>query len=162
MKVCITCQKDVEGKNAVRVREDRVIRTIRAIKQAFRVAQMNELYVCQEDVKAHQERRRGFERSMLLAAILAGIIILLLIITSVLSGRFEVYEFFAGILLALVILAFPLFRYAPSLDGMPVKPFGKQTVLVAAPAAAPKVVPTKEEEKEPEDAPQKLKRQKKK
>ena len=33
---------------------------------------------------------------------------------------------FAGILLALVMLLFPLFRYAPAVEGMQVKPFGKQ------------------------------------
>jgi hypothetical protein len=142
MKVCITCQKDVEGKKAVPIKEDRIIRGIRAMKKALGIAQMNELYVCEDDIKAHQERRRAFERSMLLAAMLAGIIVLLIFVTLVFSGRFEAWAFLAGILLALVVLAFPIFRYAPALEGMPVKPFGKQPAA-ATPAAQAKPAPAK-------------------
>lgn len=126
MKVCIVCQKDVEGRKAVRVKEDRIIQTIRKVKQALKIAQNNELYVCEEDIKTHQERRRGYERNVLLAAVLAGIIIVLLIFTLIVSGKFNPWTFLAGIVLCLVILAFPFFRYSPALEGMPVKAFGKQ------------------------------------
>jgi hypothetical protein len=154
MKVCISCQKDVGGRKAVRVKEDRVIRVIRAVKNALRVAQNNELYVCEEDIKAHQERRRGFERSMLLAGILAGVIVLLFIVTLLLSGKLDAWALVSSILLALVILAFPLFRYAPALEGMPVKPFGKQPpAVMPAAAAAPKRAATRLQQERPDQKP---------
>ncbi len=47
MKVCISCQADVEGKPAAPVKDDRIIRGIRTIKQKFGWAQNNQLFVCQ-------------------------------------------------------------------------------------------------------------------
>jgi len=119
MKICIFCEKDVEGKEAVRVREDQVIRAIRSVKKALRIAQMNELYVCRDDVRKHMERRRSFERAMLFAAILAGIVMLLFIFTLILSGRFDLGSFLLVLVIAAFILVFPLpFKYAPALEGM--------------------------------------------
>jgi hypothetical protein len=119
MKICIFCEKDVEGKEAVRVKEDQIIRSIRRVKKALRIAQMNELYVCKDDVKKHMERRRSFERAMLLASILAGIVILLFISTLILSGKFDLGSFLMVLVIAAFILVFPLpFKYAPALEGV--------------------------------------------
>jgi hypothetical protein len=126
MKVCISCQKSVEGRKSYPIKWDRILNTILAIKKALRIAQGNELYVCDDCLQKHQERRSAFERSMVLAGVLAGIIILLILSTIVLGGRFDAFAFFAGVILALVMLLFPLFRYVPALEGMPTKPFAKQ------------------------------------
>jgi hypothetical protein len=125
MRICISCQKDVQGKKSYPVQWDRFLKLILAVKKALRIAQGNELFVCEDCLAKHQERRRSFERSMVLAGVLAGIIFLLLISTFVLKGTFDAWAFFAGIVLSLVVLLFPLFRYVPALVGMPVRPFGK-------------------------------------
>lgn len=137
MKVCIACQKDVEGKKATPIKEDRIIRSIRAIKSFLHMAKNNELYVCEDDLNAQLERRRSFEGTMLLAAILAGIIILLLLFTFVFSGRFDFFAFFSGIVLSLFVLALPLFKYAPAIEGMPVSAFKPRPKNAQAKAAAP-------------------------
>ena len=136
MKICISCQKDVEGKKAYPVKWDRFLNLILAIKKTLHVAQMNELYVCEDCLQKHQERRSAFERSMMFAGVLSGIIVILILFTLVLGGKFDAFAFFAGILLALVILLFPLFRYAPAIEGMPAKPFGKQFSIPFMPKAA--------------------------
>jgi hypothetical protein len=81
------------------------------------------------------------------------------LLTLFLSGKFDLWSFFAGILLSLVILAFPFFRYVPALEGMPVKPFGK----APATETQKKEGQAKEGQKaKPEEQPQKPKPRKKK
>ncbi len=128
---------DVTGKPAVPVKEDRVIRTIRAVKKAFGIAQMNELYVCEADVQKHLDRRRSFEKSMLFASVFSGLIVLILLAALVLSGRFDPFAFVSAIVLALFVLALPLFKYAPALEGMPT---GFASGKKAQPAPAPVAV----------------------
>jgi hypothetical protein len=124
MKVCITCQKSVEGKKAVRIREDRIIRTIRSIKQALHIAQMNELYVCEGDIKAQLERRRAFEKNLLLASILAGIVFLLIVASLLLSGNFDPVVLLYAVVIAAFVISLPLFGYAPALESTVAAPVG--------------------------------------
>jgi len=162
MKICISCQKDVAGKKAYPVKWDRFLNLILAIKKKLRVAQNNELYVCEDCLQKHQERRSAFERSMMFAAVLSGIIVLLILSTIVLGGKFDAFAFFAGILLALVILLFPLFRYAPALEGMPAKPFGKQFSIPFMPKPAVEPALAKPEPVKPAKKAYKPKQKKKK
>jgi hypothetical protein len=164
MKVCISCQKDVSGKMAYPVKWDRFLSIILTIKKALHIAQMNELYVCEDCLQKHQERRAAFERSMMLAGVLAGIIILLILSTLILGGRFDAFAFFAGILLAVVMLLFPLFRYAPALEGMPTKPFGKQFSIpfISKPVKVEPSVPAMPVKAEPAKKPSKPRQRKKK
>ena len=41
MKVCISCEMDVTGKKAYPIKEDRIIKAVRAVKKAFGIAKMN-------------------------------------------------------------------------------------------------------------------------
>lgn len=156
MKICIFCEKDVAGKEAVPIKEDQIIRTIRKVKKALHIAQMNELYVCKDDVKKHLERRRSFEWTMLIAAILAGGVILLFILAFIFSGRFDLGSFLMLLVIAAFILIFPLpFKYAPALEGIPSPPLfplkkGEKTERKEAPAA-------KAEQKKPAKAGRKKK-----
>lgn len=117
MKVCVSCQKDVEGKPARKIREDRIIRGIRAIKRALRVAQNNELYVCTDCMPSHTERRKSFEKSMLFASVFAGLILIVLIGAFILSGRFDAWAFVSAFVVAGFILALPIFKYTPAVEG---------------------------------------------
>ncbi len=117
MKVCIYSGKSVVGKKAVKVKEDRVIVAIRKIKQLFGIAKNNELYVSEEYLEEHKKRRKEFEKVMLIASILASIILVLFLIVSFLSGRFELGSLAAYLILATVLLLLPLFKYVPSVEG---------------------------------------------
>lgn len=117
MKVCIACQADVSGKKAVRVKEDRIIKAIRKVKKAFKIAQMNELYVCEKDIPQHLERRRSFEKSLLFASVLGGLILVLVIAVLLLSGKFEIWPIISAFIVAGFIIALPVFKYAPALEG---------------------------------------------
>jgi len=119
MRVCIVCQKDVSGKNAKPIKEDNIIRLIRALKQTFRIAANNELYVCEDDLPVHLQRRRSFERSMILFGVLSAIVVVLLLGTMLLSGRFEIWAVFSALIVGvfILLLAF-VFRYAPAVEGV--------------------------------------------
>ncbi len=134
MKVCVTCQADVGGKRAFPVREDRVIGAIRAAKRALGVAQNNQLFVCEACLPKHMERRRSFEKTLLFAAVLAGIMLLVIVISPLLYGRFEAAAIFSGIVVACLIVAMPvLFKYVPAVEGV--------SASARAPAAAPQTPP---------------------
>ncbi|MBU0591819.1 hypothetical protein KKF81_01925 [Candidatus Micrarchaeota archaeon] len=116
MKVCVFCQENVDGKNAIPVKEDRIIRIIRKVKKALNIAQLNELYVCEDDLKKHKERRKTFEKSMLFASVLAGVIVLIMIGALVLSGRFDIGALVSAFIIGAFVLILPIFRYAPALE----------------------------------------------
>lgn len=122
---------DVEGKSAVRIREDRIIRGIRKVKKLLNIAQNNELFVCQACLPKHMERRKSFERSMLFASVFAGLILVVLVAALILSGRFDAWAFVSAIIVGCFILALPIFRYAPGVEGSLPAP------AVAPPAAVP-------------------------
>jgi hypothetical protein len=117
MKICIVCQKDMEGKPTVPVRDDAIIRSIRKVKQSLNMAQNNELCVCEDDVPAHEKRRKEFERSLVLFGVLAAMVVILLVATLLLSGRFDIVAFLSAVLIGVFILLFAIvFKYAPALD----------------------------------------------
>lgn len=105
----------MQGKQCVPIREDNIIRAIRRIKKAVGIAKMNELCVCDADLKTHAGRRKSFETSMIFAAAFAGLV-LLFIIGSAVFGRFDSWAFVSAVALCLLLLALPLFRYSPALD----------------------------------------------
>jgi len=116
MKICISCQTAVEGKKAIPIKEDRIIRVIRTVKKVFGIAQMNELYVCENDLKEHKKRRNSFEKSMLFASVLAGIVVIMVLGALLLSGRFEPWPVLSAFVIGVFVLALPLFKYAPALE----------------------------------------------
>ncbi|MBU0532371.1 hypothetical protein KKB44_02655 [Candidatus Micrarchaeota archaeon] len=116
MKICIACQKNIEGMKAVRVKEDRIIKTIRSIKTLLRIAQMNELYVCESDLPEHKNRRRSFEKSILFASVLAGLLVVVVLVALILSGRFDVWAIISAFIIGTFVLALPLFKYTPSVE----------------------------------------------
>jgi len=122
MRVCIVCEKDVEGKRAVPVKEDRVIRLVRAAKRLVGIAKMNDLYVCEADLPKHSERRKGFEKSMLFASVLAALLLVLVLGMIVLSGNFEVWSLVSAFVIAGFVLVLPLFKYTPAVEATALPP----------------------------------------
>lgn len=116
MKICIICQATVDAKTSIPIKEDRIIRIIRTIKKTLRIAQMNELYICKNDLQKHSERRKSFEKSVMFASVMAGIILVVSILSVVLSGRFELWGIVSGVLLAGIIMLLPIFKYIPAIE----------------------------------------------
>jgi hypothetical protein len=135
MKVCITCQSDVSAKTAYPIKEDRIIRTIRAVKKTLGIAQMNELYVCKDCLGKHAERRKSFEKSMLFSSVFAGLILVVLLAAIVLSGRFDAWAIVSAFIVAGFILALPVFRYAPAVEAPPVSAAPAVPAITPPPAA---------------------------
>ncbi|VVC04610.1 Uncharacterised protein [Candidatus Bilamarchaeum dharawalense] len=120
-KVCIMCQANVDGKpGAVAIREDRIITTIRTIKKKLGIAQMNQLYVCQTDLQKHSERRKSFEKSMMIATVLAGVILVIMILAIILSGRLDAWAIVSAFILAGFVIILPVFKYTPATVNMSV------------------------------------------
>lgn len=117
MRICIVCQKDVSGKEAIPVREDFIIRSIRGFKKFFHIATNNELYVCEDDIDAHKQKRKSFERSIIFFGVLSAAVVVLLIGTIILSGRLDIWAILSAIIIGVFILLFSIvFKYAPSLE----------------------------------------------
>lgn len=117
MKVCISCEADVAGRKAFRVKEDRIIRFVRAAKKALRIAKMNELYVCEGCLPKHRERRQKFERNMLFATVLGGLIIVILLAMTLMSGSINLWAVVTSLIMGLAVMLLPvLFSYAPAVE----------------------------------------------
>ena len=134
MKVCISCQADVSSKTAYPIKEDRIIKTIRAVKKALGIAQMNELYVCKDCLSKHAQRRKSFEKSMLFASVFAGLVLVILLAAIILSARFDAWAVVSAFIVAGFIVVLPVFKYAPAVEAPPEAP-------VPMPAIPPPPVP---------------------
>ena len=156
MRVCISCQKDVSGKSAYPIKEDRIIRVIRAAKKALGIAQMNELYVCQDCLAKHGERRKSFEKSMLFASVFAGLVLVVLLAAIVLSARFDAWAVVSAFIVAGFILVLPVFKYAPAVEAPP----GAAPPPAIAPPPGPQP-PMQPEAAKPDEAKKKKSRSKK-
>jgi energy-converting hydrogenase Eha subunit A len=141
MRICIYTQKSVEGQLAVPVRDDRVIRTIRAVKKFFGIAQMNELYVSVPHLEEHKKRRRSFEKSLLFASVFAGLVIVVVLFSLVFSGRFDLWAIVSAFIIAGFVLALPLFKYSPALEAVDPKVVGRAASPPPKAAAAQQAVP---------------------
>ncbi len=115
-RVCIICEKEPQG-NAARVREDPIISTIRSVKGFFHMARNNELYVCENCLPKHREKRKAFERSMVLWVAIGVIVFIAMNALQVISGVFNLFTFVSSVFLALVFAAFGLLNYSPAVDG---------------------------------------------
>ncbi len=114
-KKCIICGKEVSGWNAARVKEDSIIASIRKIKQVLGVAQGNELYVCESDLRNHAEKRKKFERNVVISSTIAILVVLIIIGIPLLAGKFELITFFSSITIGILIIAVEiLFEYTPA------------------------------------------------
>jgi len=115
---CIVCQKEVSvGGGAVRVQEDLMIRSIRRAKETLRIAKGNELYVCAADLKVHADKRKAYEKNVMIYAVVGGAAFLVLAGLPLISGRFNL-GFIAGamFLSALIVLVPVFFKYVPAAE----------------------------------------------
>lgn len=145
-KVCIVCAKEVDG-NAYRVKDDRVIKMIRAIKQKLNLARNNELYVCEPCFPVYQPKRKNFEKNMVYAAALAVIMIVVLVAMQFITGFNLMMILLSIVVAAGIIVMATLIYFVPPAETEPVY------VRHAQPAAEAKVVrKTKEQKAAPRKA----------
>lgn len=117
-KLCIVCGKPVTGLKAVKVKEDPILGFIRSVKRALKIAQENELYVCEGDLKVHQQRRSEFQKSMILFSIVASVVVIAVIAGAVLSGTLNLAALFASFLIAVMLVIFSMIiKYTPATEG---------------------------------------------
>ena len=115
MRVCIVCQKEV--KSGARVREDPAIRLIRTVKRLLGIARNNELYVCAQDIPAHAQRRKNFEKNLIIASVIGALLVLVLIVLPLLAGRLDVIGLVSALFIGvLIVLAVVFFRYTPAIE----------------------------------------------
>jgi len=144
--MCVACQTEVTGRRALPVKEDRIIRTLRAVKKALGIAQNNQLFVCESCMPKHSERRRSFEKTLLFASVLAGIMLVLLILVPMLSGRFEAWAIVSGIIVACFVVLVPIiFKYVPAVAGISSVPPTKEVRWVQPIQPAPRGPPSSPE-----------------
>ena len=116
-KKCIICQNDIVDKNALRVKEDFVIATIRKIKTVLGVATGNELYVCVKDIETHQKKRKAYEQSIIVFTIIGAVVFVFLIALPILSGRFDLMFIAASLFSSGLIIIIPIFfKYVPAAE----------------------------------------------
>lgn len=137
MKICVSCEADVEGKRALKIKEDRVIKAVRALKKALNIAKNNELYVCEACLPKHKEKRQSFEKSVLFGTVIAVVLLVILLGMLLLSGRFDPWAIVSVFVICGFILALPFFRYAPGVEG----DLPQQAPATLTPAPRPSLPP---------------------
>ncbi len=110
-KVCIICEKEPMGK-AYQVRDDAIIKAIRAVKQRFGIAKNNELCVDEGCFQTYLEKRKKFERNFVFYVAVGVIIFVLINGLQLLYGKFSIVTFLASVLLAVVVAALAVLNYA--------------------------------------------------
>lgn len=112
--VCILCEKERSGKP---IKEDFVIKTIRGIKQKLRIATNNKLVVCSECEEAYRKKKEEFEKTLVLHATIAALIVIVFLALPFVVGRpFSFTSLFAGILLGIFIVGLTITRYIPAVE----------------------------------------------
>lgn len=136
MKKCVVCQKDILSGRAAKVKEDRIIRGLRKIKQMLNIARNFDLYVCEGDFQKNNERRKQYEKNVILYTIIAVIVFVVLVGLPLLGGRFNFVLLLSSALLSAVIVLFAfLFKYVPATESQ------METIPVAEPAPSIQSIP---------------------
>lgn len=135
-KLCMVCEKPVVGMKAVKIKDDAVLIFIRNLKRALRIAQENELYVCEADLKKHQQKREEFQKAAILFSILASIVLVVVLAGALISGTINFVALFASFVIALMIVLFSLIvKYVPATEGGEPVLIEPRTVAESAAAA---------------------------
>ncbi len=111
VKICIICEKEPTG-NACKVRDDAIIKTIRAVKQKLKIAKNNELYVCEDCLPSYKEKRKKFEKNLVFYVAIAAVIFIIINGFQLINGKFSIVLFFISLFLGLMISALAILNYA--------------------------------------------------
>jgi len=115
-KVCVVGKEEL--KTGYPIKEDIVIKTIRAIKKKLKIATGNELMVCEKHLEEAKKKRKDFEGSIIKLVALVSVIAVIAVILAVLNGTFSLLPatFALLILLGFLMIVLSLFKYYPAVD----------------------------------------------
>ena len=99
---------------------------------------MNELYVSENCLPEHLKRRRSFEKNMLFVSVIAGIIVVAILLSLVLSGKFNLWAIVSAIILGGLVLMLPLFKYVPAVESTLPQLVGTRTSQAVIQPSPPK------------------------
>jgi len=120
-EVCIVCQNEKKG---APVNEDFVINGLRKLKQFFKSSTGYKLVVCNECKETAKKKRQSFEKTLLTYLGLGGIILVVMIIFSLISGGpllSILQSIFVLLFLVILLAALSLLNYFPSFEGYSAK-----------------------------------------
>ena len=113
-RICWICEREVAG--GAPIKDDKVIRFIRSIKKKLGILKGNELVVCEEHIDQYKEKRRRFEKNLVLYATAAVILAVgLPLIPLILGGGFQLQTVCFSFILGAMILALSILNYVPAL-----------------------------------------------
>lgn len=114
-RVCWLCEREVS--DGTPLKKDVVIRFIREMKRKAGILKGNELVVCSEDLAKYAEKRKKFERNLVLYATAAVLIAVGLPLLPLLLGApFQPTTICFSFLLAAMVLALSILNYVPALE----------------------------------------------
>ncbi len=111
--VCIICEKETGGR---RVMDDFVIRAIRKVKSALRIAKNNTLVVCPGCIETYASKRTKYERDLVMHAIVGGMVLLLFALLPIFTTGFSLLPILLGLMLFALIMALSVFSHCPKLE----------------------------------------------
>lgn len=117
--VCIICGREVNPQEAVPVKDDIFIRTIRKIKKRFGTLRNNKLYVCKDCWEQYKKERNSFINGIMLWSVLIGVLFAILIGSLIFSG-FDIQSFIGitvgTLILWIMAMVIQLYRYRPATE----------------------------------------------
>jgi len=115
--VCIICEQEgIEGKP---VKEDAILGSIRAIKNALKIATNRRLIVCETCVPKYTEKRGRFEKTLVqYVAISAIIVVGLIALPLIAGGAFNFGALIFGVAIGAFITALSFTQYMPAVEGI--------------------------------------------
>ncbi len=118
-KACIVCYKEVASGHPVE--DDAILRTMRRMKQHFKVAKNNELVVEKSCLDGYRKKREKFEKDLVMHVVLAAVVLIVFIVLPIFSGGFSAWVLLAGILLAAMLIGLSVLSYCPKVKGIETK-----------------------------------------
>jgi hypothetical protein len=118
-KVCIIHQKPSDG---TPVKDDLILKTIRGLKQAFKVSTGNQLVVCNAHLEEARKKRAKFEKSLITSAGVGAIFGIIMLVLSIFSQRSLIDILSAIVLLVFLVVvmaSLSLYQYFPALEEGP-------------------------------------------
>ncbi|NYZ60540.1 hypothetical protein H0O01_02475 [Candidatus Micrarchaeota archaeon] len=114
-RVCWLCEKEVA--DGTPLKNDVVIRFIREMKRKVGILKGNELVVCSEHLAKYAEKRKKFERNLVLYATVGVLIAIGLPVLPLVAGApFEPMTICFSVLLGGMVLALSILNYVPALE----------------------------------------------
>lgn len=116
VKVCIIDQKESDG---IPVKDDLVLKSIRRIKQAFKISTGNQLVVCKTHLEEAKQKRSKFEKSLVTAAGIGALFGVIIVVIAILSQNSLLDILRAIVLLVFLVVvmaALSLYQYFPAVE----------------------------------------------